>query len=135
VEKRKSRARIAAAGASGGGGVATRRERERVAVCIGMQARCKQARQQAWARAGKHLRACQCSEEERRDDLRFREGGQARHCHCPRATSACCSRSGRVHSPGTPPLSFLSSGYIIGNLRFLVGLPFKSAILNLFFFF
>ncbi len=37
-------------------------------------------------------------------------------------TLARCSRSGRsppprVHSPGTPPLPYLSSGYIIGNLR------------------
>jgi len=72
VEKRKSRARVAAAGASGGGGAAARRERERFAVCTGRQARCKQARRRA--RAGKHLRACQCSEEERSDGLGFREG-------------------------------------------------------------
>ncbi len=38
------------------------------------------------------------------------------------AMPALCSRSGRrppprAHSPGTPPLPSLSSGYIIGNLR------------------
>jgi hypothetical protein len=41
-------------------------------VCTGRQARCKQARRRARARAGKHLRACQCSEEERSDGLGFR---------------------------------------------------------------
>ncbi len=31
------------------------------------------------------------------------ERGRARHHRCPPATLARCSRSGRVHSPGTPP--------------------------------
>jgi hypothetical protein len=58
------------------------------------------------------------------------ERGRACHRRYPPATLAHCSRSGRVHSPSTPPLPSLSSGYIIGNLCFLIGLPFKSAILN-----
>ncbi len=124
----KSRARVVAIEASGGGGAAAKRKREKVVVCTGKQMRCKQARQWARARAGKHLCACQCSKEERNDGLGFREGGRARHRHSPLATPARCSKSGRVHSPGTPPLPSLSLGYIIGNLRFLVGLPFKSAI-------
>ncbi len=134
MEKRKSRARVATAGASGGGGTASRREREMVVVCTGRQVRCKHAKRRARARAGKHLCPCQCSEEERSNGLGFREGGQARHHRCPPTAPARCSRSRWVHSPGTPPLPSLSSGYIIGNLRFLVGLPFKSAILNPFLF-
>jgi len=82
------------------------------------------------AREGKHLSVCQCSEEERSDGLGFREEGWACHCRCPPTTPTCYNRSGRVHSPGTPPLPSLSLGYIIGNLRFLISLPFKSVILN-----
>ncbi len=73
MEKRKSRARVAAAGASGGGGAA-RRETEKVAVCTGRQPHCKPTRRRARARAGKHLCAYQCSEEERSDGIGFREG-------------------------------------------------------------
>jgi hypothetical protein len=69
--------------------------------------------------ARSHLRACQCSEEER-GGLGFGEGGRARHRRCPPAAPARCSRSGWVrHLVPSSALSF-------------VGLP---TILNPFFFF
>ncbi len=74
MEKRKSRARVAAAGASGGGGEAARREERVASLCAlaGNRAASKQEGGPGRG-AGKHLRACQCSEEERSDGLGFRE--------------------------------------------------------------